>query len=615
MSGVLRLSNSVTGRSTINASASTDETYTLPALGGTLVARGANSELIFPPGTEALPGLHVQGDVNTGLYAPAANTLGISTGGNERLRIDSSGKVGIGTDNPSGKLELKANGTSQIIQTWRADLGTNDRTMTLTGPTVDGVADYFRFNTGNSYAFAVDGSDALNIASEGNVGIGTSSPSTKLSTSSTIISDGSQSVGSNGLNWFGQNSNKYVAGIRNDSAGNGLLVQVGDDNAARKIIYAQNNSGDPVFVARGDGNVGIGTDSPTEQLEVAATAAIVKVRATGNNTPKLILDSDRANNVINSQILGQWNGTAIAGIRFNNGDDGVNKDNGAITLLTASAGSLVERMRILDNGNVGIGTNDPQAKLEIGSNVSNSFPSLYLSRAPDVNNISDIALSSNSVIRSEDSLRSVVNTGGYFSWLIGGTDNKAGTNGSTEFMRIDSSGRLLVGTIDPSPHNSEGISISAGTGVLVGVSNTHAAIFARHDSNGECVRFQRNNADVGSIDVTTTSTSYNESSDYRLKENVADIVDGIARLKQLQPRRFNFIADAETTVDGFIAHEAQAVVPQSVTGTKDEVDDDGNPVMQGIDQSKLVPLLTAALQEAIGEIETLKQRLTDAGIA
>jgi hypothetical protein len=118
--------------------------------------------------------------------------------------------------------------------------------------------------------------------------------------------------------------------------------------------------------------------------------------------------------------------------------------------------------------------------------------------------------------------------------------------------------------------------------------------------------FRRSNSVVGSITVSSTSTAYNESSDYRLKENVVDISDGIDRLKQLQPRRFNFIADADTTVDGFIAHEAQAVVPQAVTGTKDEVDDDGNAVMQGIDQSKLVPLLTAALQETITKIETLE---------
>jgi hypothetical protein len=82
--------------------------------------------------------------------------------------------------------------------------------------------------------------------------------------------------------------------------------------------------------------------------------------------------------------------------------------------------------------------------------------------------------------------------------------------------------------------------------------------------------------------------------------------DGITRLQQLKPSRFNFIADPAKTVDGFLAHEAQAVVPECVTGEKDAVDDDGNPVYQGIDQSKLVPLLTAALQEAIGRIETLE---------
>ena len=119
----------------------------------------------------------------------------------------------------------------------------------------------------------------------------------------------------------------------------------------------------------------------------------------------------------------------------------------------------------------------------------------------------------------------------------------------------------------------------------------------------------------GSISTRKAVTTYSTSSDYRLKENVVAIDDGIARVKQLNPSRFNFTFESETTVDGFLAHEAQAVVPEAVIGTKDEVDDEGNPVYQGIDQSKLVPLLTAALQEAIAKIETLEQRLTDAGIA
>jgi hypothetical protein len=84
----------------------------------------------------------------------------------------------------------------------------------------------------------------------------------------------------------------------------------------------------------------------------------------------------------------------------------------------------------------------------------------------------------------------------------------------------------------------------------------------------------------------------------------------IHRVKALSPKCFNFISDPDdTTVDGFLAHEAQAVVPEAVTGTHNEVDADGNPVMQGIDQSKLVPLLTGALQEAITKIEDLESRL------
>ena len=128
-------------------------------------------------------------------------------------------------------------------------------------------------------------------------------------------------------------------------------------------------------------------------------------------------------------------------------------------------------------------------------------------------------------------------------------------------------------------------------------------------------RFINGNGVVGSISTTGTATSFTTSSDYRLKENVAPITNGIARFQQLKPSQFNFIAEPGKTVDGFLAHEAQEVVPECVTGEKDAVDDDGNPIFQGIDQSKLVPLLTAALQEAIAKIEILEARLTAAGIA
>tara|TARA_R110000782_G_scaffold161586_1_gene253545 strand:- start:48 stop:941 length:894 start_codon:yes stop_codon:yes gene_type:complete len=134
-----------------------------------------------------------------------------------------------------------------------------------------------------------------------------------------------------------------------------------------------------------------------------------------------------------------------------------------------------------------------------------------------------------------------------------------------------------------------------------------AGIFRMDSATGEIVRFQNGNTDVGSIDIDSDSTSYNTSSDYRLKENVEYDWDATTRLKQLKPARFNWISDdTNRTIDGFLAHEAQAVVPECVTGTHNEVDDDGNAVMQGIDQSKLVPLLVKTILELEERITALE---------
>jgi hypothetical protein len=118
-----------------------------------------------------------------------------------------------------------------------------------------------------------------------------------------------------------------------------------------------------------------------------------------------------------------------------------------------------------------------------------------------------------------------------------------------------------------------------------------------------------NNSVTGTITTRVNVTAYNTSSDYRLKENITDLVDATSRVKLLKPKRFNFKANPDETLDGFLAHEAQIAVPEAVSGQKDQVDDENNPVHQGVDLGKFVPLLTAALQEAIGEIESLKARV------
>ena len=131
-----------------------------------------------------------------------------------------------------------------------------------------------------------------------------------------------------------------------------------------------------------------------------------------------------------------------------------------------------------------------------------------------------------------------------------------------------------------------------------GRMNIHANSSA---GNALGISFYNNGANVGTIYYSTSGTAYNTSSDYRLKENEVSISDGITRLKSLKPYRFNFKVDPDKTVDGFFAHEVAPVIPEAVTGEKDAED------MQQIDQAKLVPLLTAALQEAIAKIEKLEQ--------
>jgi len=203
----------------------------------------------------------------------------------------------------------------------------------------------------------------------------------------------------------------------------------------------------------------------------------------------------------------------------------------------------------------------------------------------------------------------------------------ASTNSGTSFAAD------LVFHAGPSGVPVERVRInSTGRISTFGTGNVNAALnlLGEGGSSFRAISFEHTNGggEKGSISTSSSSTSYNTSSDHRLKENVDYTWDATTRLKQLKPARFNFISDADTIVDGFLAHEAQAVVPEAVHGTHNEVevweegdelpdgvsvgdnklDDDGNtiPVMQGIDQSKLVPLLVKTIQELEARITALE---------
>jgi hypothetical protein len=319
------------------------------------------------------------------------------------------------------------------------------------------------------------------------------------------------------------------------------------------------------------------------------------------------------------------------------------------------------------------GTSYPKASIGLVNNSNNGdAPSINFGKSRGT------SVGSNTVVQNGDNLGLIffsgadgtdMSTGG--ASIIAQVDGTPGSNdmpgrllfnttadgasSPTERMRITSTGDLLYSTTSVSPHfNGDGLQITEDGRLLVGQSGQLCAIFGRNTSNGEMIRFDRSGTDVGSIDVTTTATSYNTSSDYRLKENVSYDFDATTRLKQLKPARFNFITEPDNTVDGFIAHEVQSVIPEAITGIKDETEtkekvvinvigqviaenieqsdweagkilnEEGKsqypidstweaskivPVYQGIDQAKLTPILTKALQEAIAKIESLEARL------
>jgi hypothetical protein len=323
------------------------------------------------------------------------------------------------------------------------------------------------------------------------------------------------------------------------------------------------------------GNVGIGTTSAGSRLDT---------RTSGSTVANF--QSTAANGGYMTYVGGSttYIGATLAFLGTGTASDFGIVGSGANNFIFGT--SSAEKMRITSAGSVGIGTSSPLSALD----VSNSF----------------ITVS-----------KGAATTGriGASDYIVGGTDNdfvlQSSGTGVTRFVqtgsekaRITSGGNLLVGT-STSRTGSDSLSLEPANSLIWfqknGTASQSQVVFQRDTTGSPTI--------VGSISTSGTSTAYNTSSDYRLKENWVAVADASTRVNALKPVNFAWIASGER-VDGFLAHELAEVVPEAVTGEKDAVDAEGNPVYQGIDQSKLVPLLTAALQEALAQIESLTARVS-----
>jgi hypothetical protein len=631
----------------------------------------ASGVATFSAGTVSAPAITTTGDTNTGIFFPAADTIAFTEGGAERMRIDSSGNVGIGTSSPATLLSLAANNTGAENNTLRFwDTATNTTANQQIGKiefyssdtsspgagvksyigafATDGTPDaYLAFATADGAAQATE---RMRIDNSGQVGIGgTPTASVTLDVSKVVGIGQSTAYGiwsrgaaaptstTNVSNFVATTSTSAnggtpyttgtIAGFRaiqgTFNADSTVTNQFGFE-AQSTIIGATNNFGFYSNIASGTGrwnfyangtadnyfagNVGIGTSSPAAKLYVNA-----------NNATATQILQDETNGAKLRCITNSIN------VDFgNSGGGGYLAVSGAYPLTFSTNSS--ERMRIDSSGNVGIGTSSPASVLHVSASTASARI------ASTGANGSYLRFYSNNQTTVPFEIGQGLNTGtdnvGYV-WNIANAAMSFGTN-SAERMRIDTSGNLLVGTTSAS-NGAARLDVVAPTGNNVsatlkndaGAGQWNTQIWnAGTTGNNAFIQFATETSYTGrgSIDYNRTAglVRYNTTSDATLKNIIGDS-DGqksVDILKSTKIREFAWKDDAEQKPQiGVIAQELYETYKGAVSvgGNIEKTDDEGNVATEykpwGVDKTAFTFHLIAGWQAHEKLIQELKAEL------
>jgi hypothetical protein len=597
--------------------------------------------------------------INIGLGASIsqhdANTLSFGTNGDERLKIESNGDVTLTntSSNPQLAIISAANGIGEI----------------QFGDTADSVRGNILYRSGSAGdALCFNGynnTERLRITSAGSIGINSTSPDRRFTLyqdATTRMNLKSLANSTTGIE-FGDPADHNIGYIVYDNTDDSMQFGV---NAGEKVRIDSSGRvlvGHTGSLSEGTGFQVVNTSDNTAEFfaYVASTSGsrltLTKSRSGTKGTNTVVQSGDKLGEIHfrGADGTGYIRGATISAEV--DGTPGTNDMPGRLVFSTTADGanSQTERLRIDSSGRLLIGhtaahsvgggnsllqiqATNATGRLSVVQhrNEAGGSPFISLGKSRGTSN------GSTTILQSGDEIGTLTWAGAdgndldnQACCITGAVDGTPGSNdmpgrlefrttadgasSATERLRIDSAGAIRFGATaaiqsekftffrPESEQNTLAYFHSGASSDVTGVLFRHGRALSGY--NGKQIGFLRSDGtEVGSIISGASSTSFNTSSDYRLKENAVSISDGITRLKTLKPYRFNFKEEPSVTVDGFFAHEVTAV-PEAIAGTKDAVDSDNKPVYQGIDQAKLVPLLTAALQEAITKIETLETKV------